>query len=696
MEFLLTLKTFFAHLIEWLHHNPGWAGFVTFLISLSESLAVVGLLVPGTVIMAAIGTLIGANVIPAGQTIACAIAGAIVGDSLSYRLGYHFTDHLRDIWPFKRYPQLLTKGEKFFTNHGGKSVFLGRFVGPIRPIVPVIAGMLRMQSHRFFLSNITSAFLWAPAYMLPGILIGAASLELDSKTATHFLVSVIAILISICLTAWLFQYLIMRLIRRMDKSMSKLWHKLQNKPFSQSFCRWIAKPDNPQSHSQLTLCFLSIIVLVALISLILCKLYGSGFSDINNDVYYFFRSIQSTLFTKFFIGISLLGFRFTLLPATILISVLLLLSRSTRPTAIFFLGALISTAIIISLSKLLLFSPRPNGLSGFISANSFPSGHTAASIAFYGSLAVIVYPFLSFGAKQFTAIGVCLLCLLIGISRLYLEVHWFTDIMAGILLGSLCVTVGTLFYRRYKKPTINVQQFLWIILLSLAAGWLLNMQVSFSKLTTRYTAYWPSAQMTLAQWWEQSSPIYLNSRTGKPIKLFNIQWLSSIEDIENELTKNGWESVPKLTLSSTINRLSSPDQGQRLPLAPKVFAGEKPILFMYKKLEKENVLLVLQLWRANIDLTDSKTPLWFGLIDYKLPKKNHFWRRDKYRELKKKLQPASIYTIKFLDSFKWRRVCFPDENKPSRDITHQQWEFGVLLLAPKNMELSKAPKTNCS
>ena len=154
--------------------------------------------------------------------------------------------------------------------------------------------------------------------------------------------------------------------------------------------------------------------------------------------------------------------------------------------------------------------------------------------------------------------------------------------------------------------------------------------------------------------------------------------------------------MPKLTLSSTINRLSSPDQGQRLPLAPKVFAGEKPILFMYKKLEGQNVLLVLQLWRANIDLTDSKTPLWFGLIDYKLPKKNYFWRRDKYRELKKKLQPASIYTIKLLDSFKWRRLCFLEEGRPSKSISHQQWEFGVLLLAPKNMQLPKVQETNCS
>jgi membrane protein DedA with SNARE-associated domain len=695
MEFLVTLKLFFGHIIQWLHLNPGWAGFVTFLIALSESLAVIGLLIPGTVIMAAVGTLIGAQIIPAWQTIAWAIAGAVVGDALSYRLGYHFKDHLRDIWPFKRYPQLLATGEKFFTTHGGKSVFLGRFVGPIRPIIPVIAGMLRMETHRFFLSNICSAFLWAPVYMLPGILIGAASLELEPKTATHFLVSTIAILLSICVTAWFFQYLSRYLLRFLDKKMSALWQRLQHHPSSQIFCRWIANPEKPHSHAQLTLLIIAFILLLLLITLTLCKLYSPAVANMNHAVYYFFRSIQGTSFTQFFVAVTLLGFRLFLAPVVLIIGLYAFFHPPARRAFLFLFGVLLLTSITIVLSKMLFISPRPNGLSGVVSTNSFPSGHTTMSIVFYTSIAVIIHPLLSQGAKHFSTILVCLLCLLIGISRLYLEVHWITDVIAGLLLGGLLVTIGTIFYRRYPTSRMAIKPFFSLIFLSLLISWLIAMHLYFEKLTTRYTAYWPSSKMTLNQWWQQSSPIYLYSRTGKPIKLFNIQWLASIKDIKKSLQNNGWEQVPKLTLASTINRISSEDQTEHLPLSPKVFAGEKPILFMYKPLKEQNALLVLQLWRANIQLNNSDLPLWFGLIDYKLPSPHNWWKRRQNAQLKKKLDPATLHTHPLLNQFHWRHICYPSALRPEKAISRRQWQAGIMLLAPKNIRLPATPDLPC-
>jgi len=693
MEFLLTLKLFFAQLIQWLHLNPGWAGFVTFLIALSESLAVIGLLIPGTVIMAAIGTLIGANIIPV-WTIAWAIAGAIVGDSLSYHLGYHFNDRLREIWPFKRYPQLLTKGERFFADHGGKSVFLGRFIGPIRPIIPVIAGMLNMRTRRFLLSNVCSAVLWAPAYMLPGLLIGAASLELDPKTAGHFLVGLVAVLLLICLTAWFFQYVSRCFLRIIDKNMSRFWQKLQDNPSSQSFCRWISNPQNPHSHGQLSLLITAFILLLLLISLVLCTLYYPILTNANHAVHYFFRSIQGTTFTQFFVSITLLGFRYTLIPITLIIGISCLFYKPARVSFFFLIGVVLSTGIIVTLSKMLLISPRPNDLPGFVSANSFPSGHTAASVALYASLAVIIHPLLkSQGARHFSTVVVCLLCLLIAISRLYLAVHWSTDIIAGLLLGGFFVAVGTLLYRRYPTPNIAIKPFLTIFFVSLLIAWLTIMHLYFEKLTNKYTAYWPSSTMTLEQWWQQSSPVYLYSRTGKPIKLFNIQWLDSMENIKKALQKNGWAPVPKLTLTSTINRISSPNQTQRLPLTPKVFAGKKPVLFMYKSLEEQKGLLVLQLWRANIQLSNHKLPLWFGLVTYKLPHAHNVWKRHQLSRLKKKLPPATLYTAPLLDQFHWRRVCYPNNLRPQKIISRKQWKNGVLLLAPKNARLSEM--SNC-
>src|ERR1700722_20140485 len=119
--FIDELRPFFG----WLHSHPHWAGFFVFLISFGESIAVFGLLVPGSVVMTAIGALMGAGILPIYPMLAWAIAGAVLGDIFSFWLGAYFHQDVRNIWPFTRYPQVLTKGEEFFERHGGKSVFLG-------------------------------------------------------------------------------------------------------------------------------------------------------------------------------------------------------------------------------------------------------------------------------------------------------------------------------------------------------------------------------------------------------------------------------------------------------------------------------------------------------------------------------------------------------------------------------------------
>ena len=113
--------------------NPELSGLIVFLVAAGESLALVGIVVPGVVFMLGIGALVGLNAINLWQALFWAMAGAIVGDWLSYWLGRHFDQQLRHIWPLSRYPKLIPRGEAFFNKHGGASVFFGRFVGPLRP-----------------------------------------------------------------------------------------------------------------------------------------------------------------------------------------------------------------------------------------------------------------------------------------------------------------------------------------------------------------------------------------------------------------------------------------------------------------------------------------------------------------------------------------------------------------------------------
>ena len=143
----------FDQLLDWIRQNPEYAGLVVFSMSLAESLAIVGVLIPGVVILFGAGVLIGAGVLDFWAMCAWAIAGAVIGDGLSYWLGHHF-EYLTERWRwFRLHPDYLQKGITFFERYGDLSVALGRFFGPIRAVVPLVAGLMHMPPKRFYIAN---------------------------------------------------------------------------------------------------------------------------------------------------------------------------------------------------------------------------------------------------------------------------------------------------------------------------------------------------------------------------------------------------------------------------------------------------------------------------------------------------------------------------------------------------------------
>lgn len=162
------LNNYLQTVLEWAALNPGWSGLIVFAISLSESLIVVGLFIPGVLAMSAIGGLVSSGALQLIPTLLWAILGAICGDNISYFVGRKFNDDLSNFWIFKKFPKWLSRGKEFFLKHGTKSIIVGRFVGPVRPFIPAVAGMMSMDPRKFFIANVVSAILWAPIYMLPG------------------------------------------------------------------------------------------------------------------------------------------------------------------------------------------------------------------------------------------------------------------------------------------------------------------------------------------------------------------------------------------------------------------------------------------------------------------------------------------------------------------------------------------------
>jgi membrane protein DedA with SNARE-associated domain len=159
-------------LIEFVRANAAWAAPIVFALAFGESLAFISLFLPFWAMLVGIGTLITASGLDFWSIWIAASVGAALGDWLSYWLGAHFQHRVAGWWPLSKYPQMLPKGEAFFRRWGWIAVVAGRFSGPLRATVPLVAGITRMPQIPFQLANFGSAFLWAAVLLTPGSLLG--------------------------------------------------------------------------------------------------------------------------------------------------------------------------------------------------------------------------------------------------------------------------------------------------------------------------------------------------------------------------------------------------------------------------------------------------------------------------------------------------------------------------------------------
>ncbi len=155
-------------LLGFVRQHAAWAPILVAALAFCESLAFVSLLVPTSTALVAIGALIGAGALSFVPIWMAAAVGAALGDWLSYWLGHTFETPINRMWPLSRHPDLLPRGHRFIAKYGIAAIFIGRFFGPLRAAVPLVAGILEMAWWPFQISNVTSAFIWAAVLLVPG------------------------------------------------------------------------------------------------------------------------------------------------------------------------------------------------------------------------------------------------------------------------------------------------------------------------------------------------------------------------------------------------------------------------------------------------------------------------------------------------------------------------------------------------
>ena len=155
-------------LVAVVRDHEAWAAPICFVLAFGESLAFVSVLLPATLVLVAVGGLVGQAGLAFWPVFVAAAVGAALGDWLSFWIGRRFEDRVSRLWPLSRHPEMLTRARGYVDRWGAAGVFLGRFLGPLRATVPLIAGLAAMPALPFQAANWTSALVWAFLVLGPG------------------------------------------------------------------------------------------------------------------------------------------------------------------------------------------------------------------------------------------------------------------------------------------------------------------------------------------------------------------------------------------------------------------------------------------------------------------------------------------------------------------------------------------------
>lgn len=164
------IRDFVQAIVDMVKLHQEWAIPAAFFVAFLESFCFLSIIWPGTAILIGISALLaksGVELDVLWPAIVAAGLGGSLGYAISYWIGLYYKEEVRHIWPLNRNPGMIDKGQVFFEKWGALSVFFGHFFGPVRAIIPVIAGVYKVPQWQFQIANVLSAFIWAAGVIAP-------------------------------------------------------------------------------------------------------------------------------------------------------------------------------------------------------------------------------------------------------------------------------------------------------------------------------------------------------------------------------------------------------------------------------------------------------------------------------------------------------------------------------------------------
>lgn len=414
----------------WLESHPLITLTAVALVAFIESFALVGVLVPGVVLLFSLAALTSQLDLYLPWVLIAAALGACIGDLSSFFIGrwlQHRLDHIR--W-FRYHQRWLEQGEWFFRRWGWLSVLIGRFVGPIRPVVPLVAGALNMPKRLFIGLNLMSVLVWAPIYILPGYFTGEMADLMETRPLSERTLIITAVTTGCILLAVL-----------------TINHHLH--PEHPKTARWLPIMTRIPPRFPFSALILALVSAISLIWLTLAR--PLAWDQLLSQQVPAWRASGAD---DFFVGFTLLGDPAILVLTSAMVTVWLFL-RGHAWLALHVLATLTIASWGLHEMKAWFDIDRPDWVTTLPSGAAFPSGHSAGFALFIGILAAMINESRAAVVRWQLYLPAGALMILMAFSRVWLGVHWLSDVAAGLLLALLFAALTRISYITLTHERFN-------------------------------------------------------------------------------------------------------------------------------------------------------------------------------------------------------------------------------------------------
>ncbi len=424
-----------------------WSYWIIGAASMLEAFFATGAFIPGTLVVDAGGMLVQQGALDFIDLLWFVAIGSILGAEAGYWVGRLARHYLKERWQPEKSPS-YRRAEQLFARRGGLALVIGRFLGPLSGLVPLAAALSGMDRRRFLIWNIISGFPYAIGHVAFGYFLGDIITRLG-PFATRVALFAAAVAVVVALLWWL----VIRVERLLPFVLSVARSIVSAIAANPDIRAWSARHPrladligsrlNMHRFGGLTATLLGLVLIYIFtiwLGTVLDFLMSRGVVQIDTRLAELIHAFWSPGLLRFFAHVTALGDWRVVTPVLLAVLGLLYLHRRLD-LSLGLVSALSGNLASVWLLKRIFDRPRPE-LAYFVeTSGSFPSGHAAISVAFYGMLFYIALRLKRLGPIS-AALLAATLAFLVGLSRIYLIEHYLSDVLNGWLVGALWLVVG--------------------------------------------------------------------------------------------------------------------------------------------------------------------------------------------------------------------------------------------------------------